>query len=179
MGKVKINPGLAAVILVVAFLGGVTTLATVAILLFLFCEVDEKVQKVAVKLLTFIIALTLITLIWNLIYGGVNQVLSLLKGLINTYAEYPASSTVTKVFAPLEFILSVADEVVDILITVAKIAFVFAVLAGKERNGQSYISKKIDEYVNKALGFINNVNGVKTEATAAATPEADSPISNG
>ena len=178
MGKVKINPGLAAVILVASFLGGVATLATVAILLFLFCEVDEKVQKVAVKLLTFIIALTLFTLIWNLIYGGIAEVIGSLKDLINTYADYSTSATVTKVFKPFELALSVTDEVVSILITVAKIAFVFAVLAGKDKESQSFVAKKIDEFVNKALGFINNVNGVRTETTAATT-EADSPISNG
>ena len=178
MGKVKINPGLAAVILVVAFLGGTATLATVAILLFLFCEVDEKVQKVAVRLLTFIIALTLISLIWNTIYDGSHYALNSLSDLITTYTKSDTDITIHKVFKPFELGLSIANEVVSILIIVAKIAFVFAVLAGKERNGQSFISKKIDDFVNKALGFINNVNGVKTEAPQTE-PVGDSPISNG
>lgn len=177
MGKVKINPGLAAVILVVAFLGGVTTMATVAILLFLFCEVDEKVQKVAVKLLTFIIALTLISLIWNVIHEGIYYTLNSLKELITTYTDYEATATAVKIFKPLELALSITDEVISILITVAKIAFVFAVLAGKEKNSQSFIARKIDEFVNKVLGFIGNVNGVQTEAPKTE-PEAN-PISNG
>ena len=76
MGKLKINSGLISLILVACLFMGWTTMLTVAALILIFCEIDDKVKNVFVRVLSFLIAITLFNLLWDLITGAINLVIS-------------------------------------------------------------------------------------------------------
>lgn len=69
--KIKINPGLASIVLVGAFFAGWQTLLTVIVFMFAFCEVDESAKNVAIKVVTFLVGITVVSVLWNILVDGV------------------------------------------------------------------------------------------------------------
>ena len=94
MNKYKINPGLASVILVAAFLAGGATLLTITALIFLFCEIDDRVEKTATRVITFFIGITIVTLGWNLLVQGIGIVTGLITKLFTSIKILTFSKTV-------------------------------------------------------------------------------------
>ena len=82
MNKYKINYGLAAALLIAAFLVGWQTLLIVAALLFIFCEMQERVKNLAVDLVTFGIGLEIVKMFWEVIYKAVNMIPTVIDKLI-------------------------------------------------------------------------------------------------
>ena len=141
INKLKLTPGVASVILLAAFLGGGTTLFTVAIFFLCFCELDEKIHNTMVKIFTFFVGITIVTLGWNIIMSGANLVVGF----------------------------------VSLLILIAKVAFVIGILTNK-KGSSNFVSKKIEEYVNKAIVWVQNftapVQAQQAPAQPAPAPQA-------
>ena len=90
INKLKLSPGVASVILLAAFLGGGTFLFTVAIFFLCFCEVDEKIHNTMVKIFTFFVGLTIVSLGWSVIMSGCNLILDAITKLfvcINNFLD--------------------------------------------------------------------------------------------
>ena len=159
MNKYKINPGLASVILVAAFLAGGATLLTITALIFLFCEIDDRVEKTATRVITFFIGITIVTLGWNLLVQGIGIVTGLITKLftsINGFLDYDEIIHYEKILGPIESIVDVCDEVVTFLISFAKLGFVVALITSKPAK-PNFVTRKIDEFVTKTLNFLNGV----------------------
>ena len=61
MNKLKINNGLAAIILLASLFAGWQTLLLAVILMLIFCEVNDKVRNLMVNVIAFLVGLTLIS----------------------------------------------------------------------------------------------------------------------
>ncbi|MBQ4030242.1 MAG: hypothetical protein II625_00690 [Bacilli bacterium] len=178
MNKIKLTPGVASVILLAAFLGGGTTLFTVAIFFLCFCELDEKIHNTMVKIFTFFVGITIVTLGWNIIMSGCNLVLDAITKLfvsINGFLDPSDVIEYTKFITPIESIIGLADGFVSLLILIAKVAFVIGVLTNK-KGSSNFVSKKIEEYVNKAIVWVQNftapVQAPQAPAQPAPAPQA-------
>lgn len=68
MNKVKINSGLASIILIASLFTGLQSLLLVTVLLFIFTDINDKIQIIAIKVITFYVGITLFSLAWGLIY---------------------------------------------------------------------------------------------------------------
>lgn len=165
MNKIKLNTGLASIMLVASIFAGWQCLLLVTILLFAFCDVEETVKNVAVSVITFYVGYTIVSVGWDVIVAAVNVVINAITKFATTFNNYvdPIDYiSVVKLTAPFEFILSVVDSIVSVLLTIVKLGFVIAILTGKPAK-KNVLSNKIQEYVAKA---VNYVNGMFTQSQA-------------
>lgn len=181
MGKVKVNSGLASVIVLASLFAGWQTLLIVVALLLLFCDMDEKVKGIIVKVVSFYSALALVSLGWGLITDLVDLIIESLDKLIavvNGYLDYANRIDITKLTAyvlnPVSSLVDIADGIISYLLVFAKFAFIIAVLGNKQVK-ENPIIKKINEFVEKVVAFINNIevgNVAQETPTSVATNPA-------
>lgn len=172
MNKIKINTGLASIMIVASIFAGWQTLLLVVLLMFLFCEVEEKVKDVAVKVITFYVGYYIVSLGWDVIVSCGNLLVKVITSFattLNTYLDPVDYLNVVKITAPISFVIDIADGFVSILFVLVRIGFVISVLTGKQKS-QNSLTKKIDEYVAKALNYVNGV------VTATGTPSPVQPV---
>lgn len=171
--KIKINPGLASIILLACVFVGWETLLTVVVLMFAFCEVDESAKNVAVKVATFLVGLTVVTIGWDILVDSVGVLIdgvNLVLQFINQFLDPVDAIELTNIESTIRTVVGYADKVVGLLLRVAEIAFVVAMLTGKPGK-ENFVTKKVNEYVNSALNF---VSGKPVEAAPA--PAAPAPV---
>ena len=91
MNKVKVSTGVASALLVASLFAGIGTTLTIAVLLLLFCDVEDF-KKVLVRVLSFSVAMIILTTGWNLIvelYSVFLTIIDSLVQLINSYLTKP------------------------------------------------------------------------------------------
>lgn len=155
--KIKLNTGLASIILVASLFAGWQTLLIVTILMFVFCDVEDRVKQVATAVITFYIGYYIVLTGWNIISAVVEAAIGAVQGLmttINTYLDPTDLIAYTKVLAPINYIWGIIVDVVDILFNLVKLGFVIGVLTGRPGSNNP-LSAKINEYVNKAINYVN------------------------
>ena len=162
MNKLKINNSLAAIILVAALFAGWQTMLLVVLLMLIFCELDDKIKNLATTVVAFLVGLTLISILWALIYDGVNLLLDSVDTIVKVLNAYLSSGNKidiaglqVKFIDPVKQLLGVGDSFVDFLIAFTKFGFVISILTGAAMKNNAF-TRKVNEYINKALGFINN-----------------------
>ena len=173
MGKVKINNNLAALMLVASIFGGWECLLLVTLLMFIFCEVDDKIQNVAIRVITFYVAYTIVSMGWSVIYSGVSTAEGAITNIvatINTYLDPAEAIETTKLIVPIKNILAIADSVMDLLFLIVKLGFVVSVFTFKPASTNP-LTTKINEYVNKVLNYINGNVNVQAAAPASTTQQ--------
>ncbi len=159
MNKIKLNTGLASIMIVASIFAGWQTLLLVVLLMFIFCEVEERVKDVAVKVITFYVGYYIVSLGWDVIVSAANLVSRSIISFVNTFNSYvdPVDYLVaSKITSPINLVIDVASGVVSIMFVLVRIGFVISVLTGKTKS-QNSLSKKIDEYVSKALNYVNGI----------------------
>jgi len=164
MSKVKLNSGLAAIILLASLFSGWQTLLIVTALMFIFCDIDDKVKNVAIKVITFYVGLYLVSLCWDLINDGVDFIISAVGNLVSTincYLDYDKLIDISKLntylFNPISYIMKILDGAVSWLIIFAKVTFIICVLSNKQMK-ENVIVKKINEFVTKAVNYVQSFN---------------------
>lgn len=173
MTKVKMNSGLACAMLVASIFAGWEALLLVTLLMFIFVEIDEKIQNVAIRVITFYVGYTIVSMGWNLIYSCVDVVVDAIKNvvtIINTYVDPVDYVDASKIIVPVTSILSVIDSCVSVLLLLARLGFVVSVFTFKPSK-TTPLSTKINEYVNKVLNYINGNINVQAAPTAGQTQQ--------
>lgn len=168
MNKVKINSGLASIMIVASIFAGWQTLLLVVLLMFLFCDVEDKVKDVAIRVITFYVGYYIVSLGWDVIVSCANLALRAINSFVTTFNSYvdPVDYLIaTKITAPISLVIDIASGVVSIMFTLVRIGFVISVLTNKPAS-QNTLVKKINEYVAKALNYVNSVV-VNSQATNA------------
>ena len=167
MSKMKINTGLASIILVASLFAGWQTVLLIAILMLLFCEINENVKSVMTKVLSFLVAITLISLGWSILSDGVDLIFSIITrfvGIINSYLDFTKQISFIKFnnyFAtPLTSLISIVGSIISFLITASKFIFIFVILTNKKFK-ENFISKKVNLVINKVTDYINDLNEKK------------------
>ena len=162
MGKLKINSGLLSLVLVAGLFTGWGTMLTVTVLILIFCEIDEKVKNILVRVLSFFAAITLFGLLWDLITGGISLGINSIKefiGVINSYLEYDKLISLGKldsyVFVPVQGIVRIADSVIGYIIMFVEFNFIVSLFLNKPGK-PNFIISKIEGYVNSVINFINS-----------------------
>lgn len=164
MSKIKINPGLASIILVACIFSGWSTLLTVSVLMLLFCEIDEKVKSVMTKVISFLVAVTLISLGWSILSDGVDLIFSIITrfvAIINSYLDFTNQISLVKFnsyfVTPLTTLISIVGSIISFLVTASKFIFIFVILTNKKFK-ENFISKKINLVINKVIEYVNGLN---------------------
>jgi len=175
INKIKLNPGVASIILVAAFLLGGTSLFTVSVFFLCFCEIDDKIQNTFVRVFTFFVGLTIVTIGWDLIVSGLNLIVGFADTVfvtINGFLDPADVIDYAKFITPITSFIGLADKFIALLIGLAKVAFVVAILTNK-KGSSNFVSKKIEEYVSKAIAWVQNLTApVAPTQAAPAQPVA-------
>lgn len=179
MNKVKISSGLASVLLLACLFAGWQTMLLVALLMFVFCEVEDKVKGVAVKVISFYIAIVLFSSAWDLlnsgydvVYGAITDLVSLINNWFN--ATLDLSGLYQYFLTPVNNILGIADSIVSYLITAIKFFFIISVLGNKPMANIPLV-KFVNGYVAKVITYINSID-VPVQAAPAAPVAPQAPI---
>lgn len=179
MNKYKINYGLAAALLIAAFLVGWQTLLIVAALLFIFCEMQERVKNLAVDLVTFGIGLEIVKMFWEVIYKAVNMiptVIDKLIGIINSYLDFSSQINIDKFklyfLHPVTEVFSIANDVFSVLVILATVTYITSLLLGRKKD-TFFIGKYISQYVNKVLAYISSFNAGTSDSSYVAPVQSN------
>lgn len=179
MTRVKVNPGLAAVMVVASMFAGWQTLLIVSVLLLLFCELEEKVKTIMVRVITFTAGLALFTMCWNLIVDGVgvgtkslSSVFDFINSFLSIENKIDTSSLQSHLINPINIVIGVADNIVSFLITLVKFGFIVMVLTGKQAK-KNFVSDKINGYVTKFVNYVNNTDSANTTNNGNTTNYTD------
>lgn len=164
MGKVKINNNIAALLIVVSIFAGFETLLIVTVLMAIFCDMNDKVKPLVIKVVSFMAGIALLSLGWNLISKGINLVFDLFENIvkiINSYLSYSNQIKLTdfnsKFADPIKTVVSSIGLVISYLITLSKFGFIVAVISGKAMKETAW-TKKVEKFVSKFVNFSNSYN---------------------
>lgn len=170
--KIKINSGLASIILLTCLFSGWETLLIVTVLMLLFCETDKKVKDIVIKVISFYAAISLMTWGWNLINQGITLIINSLESIIEVFNIYFGSKVLININAiqdyfgdPVIKLLEIVDAIIKYLLFFAKFSFIIAVLGNKELK-ENIIVKKINDYVTKIVNFINTFDYASQQQTS-------------
>ncbi len=175
MNRVKVNTGLASIILVASIFAGWQGMLLAMLLLFAFCDVDDAVKNVAVTVITFYVGYTIVSVGWDIIVAVINAIVNVVEGFaktFNTYVDPVDYISVIKLVTPVDYIVGILDDIVSIMLTIAKITFVIAILTGKPAK-KNALSEKIQEYVNKAINYVSGNVGNRP------APQEQAPVNTG
>lgn len=162
MSKVKLNSGLVAAIALATLFASWEFALIALVLVLVFIELDEKVKAIITKVITFTVGILLFTMLWKLIVNGVDVLFNSITGLLdvlNGYLDDPISYAKLNQYLiyPIKGIVSIADNIVNYLITFTKFGFIIAVLTNKGLK-ENFVVAKINEKVNSVVNFINNTD---------------------
>ena len=162
MSKVKLNSGLVAAIALATLFASWEFALIALVLVLVFIELDEKVKTIITKVITFTVGLLLFTMLWKLIVNGVDVLFNSITGLLdvlNGYLDDPISYAKLNQYLiyPIKGIVSIADNIVNYLITFTKFGFIIAVLTNKGLK-ENFVVAKINEKVTSVVNFINNTD---------------------
>lgn len=179
MGKVKINNNLAALMLVASIFAGWGTLMIVTILMIIFCDLNDKIKPLIIKVVSFMAGITLILLGWDLVSNGIDLIFKLFNNIIsiiNSYLSYSNKIDLVefqgKFVVPVTTVVASIGSIIKYLVTFSKFGFIIAIISGKAMKENTW-TKKVNQYVSKFTNFANsfdesvNVNANKVENVSA------------
>ncbi|MCI7084189.1 MAG: hypothetical protein MR938_05835 [Tenericutes bacterium] len=179
MGKVKINNNLAALMLVASIFAGWGTLMIVTILMIIFCDLNDKIKPLIIKVVSFMAGITLILLGWDLVSNGIDLIFKLFNNIIsiiNSYLSYSNKIDLVefqgKFVVPVTTVVASIGSIIKYLVTFSKFGFIIAIISGKAMKENAW-TKKVNQYVSKFTNFANsfdesvNVNANKVENVSA------------
>ena len=179
MGKVKINNNLAALMLVASIFAGWGTLMIVTILMIVFCDLNDKIKPLIIKVVSFMAGITLILLGWDLVSNGIDLIFKLFNNIIsiiNSYLSYSNKIDLVefqgKFVVPVTTVVASIGSIIKYLVTFSKFGFIIAIISGKAMKENAW-TKKVNQYVSKFTNFANsfdesvNVNANKVENVSA------------
>ena len=179
MGKVKINNNLATLMLVASIFAGWGTLMIVTILMIIFCDLNDKIKPLIIKVVSFMAGITLILLGWDLVSNGIDLIFKLFNNIIsiiNSYLSYSNKIDLVefegKFVVPVTTVVASIGSIIKYLVTFSKFGFIIAVISGKAMKENAW-TKKVNQYVSKFTNFANsfdesvNVNANNVETVSA------------
>jgi hypothetical protein len=160
MNKLKLNTGLASIVLLCSMITGWSTLLTIVVLMLIFCEITDSVKQVMVKVITFYFGITLFNTFWTLIVDGVNLGISSFNDIIsilNGYLNEPISVLKLELYLlnPISKVITLLDNIVSYLLVFIKFSFIISVLTNKNMK-DNFVLSKINEFVNKIINYVNS-----------------------
>ncbi len=161
MNKIKINSGLASVLIVASFFVGWQALLLVVLFILLFCELNDTIKGVMIKILSFFIGLSLFQMAWNLIVNAYPVVVDTINNfveVINCYVDDPISlgNLQAYLLEPIQIILNTADSIVGYVIVLVKFMFVISLLGNKVMK-ENFITKFVNKFIDKVINFVNGL----------------------
>ena len=174
MSKVKVNTGLAGIILLTCLFSGWETLLLVVILMLLFCKVDDKLKNLIIKIIAFYTAFTIVTTAWSLIVEGIQVVISSFDNIVETINSFLSinnridfSKLDSYVLSPISRVVGIADNILEYLFLLIKFTFIISTIQNKNLKDNA-ITRKINEFITKVVNYINSIDLGTNNATANA-----------
>ena len=165
--------------LVASIFAGWGTLMIVTILMIVFCDLNDKIKPLIIKVVSFMAGITLILLGWDLVSNGIDLIFKLFNNIIsiiNSYLSYSNKIDLVefqgKFVVPVTTVVASIGSIIKYLVTFSKFGFIIAIISGKAMKENAW-TKKVNQYVSKFTNFANsfdesvNVNANKVENVSA------------
>lgn len=179
MGKVKINSNLAALMLVASIFAGWGTLMIVTILMIIFCDLNDKIKPLIIKVVSFMAGISLILLGWDLVSNGIDLIFKLFNNIIsiiNSYLSYSSKIDLvefeSKFVFPVTTVVASIGSIIKYLVTFSKFGFIVAVISGKAMKENAW-TKKVNQYISKFTNFASSFNENTNVNTAETVVNAN------
>ena len=162
MNKYKINNTIAAILLIASFFVSWQSLLLVIVLLFAFCEIDERINNLTINIVSFTIGIKLIELAWDVIYKTYELIPTVINKLVNVVNHYLSEPIYLGKFQayvldPIGELFSIGNDVVSLLIVVATFFFITSLLFAKNKK-IPIIGNFLAKYIGSVLNFIAQFN---------------------
>lgn len=164
MGKIKINPNFASLMILVSLFAGWTYLVWVLLFVFLLMEDNEFIKKMAISVVALLAACMLVEYGWDLIEGLIYFVKDAIYGIFDIIL------VIDKTFKTPEFIITIFENIIPIitkiigslislLILFTKLSFILNTLANKQnKNFMGPVNKYLELVTKFVLEKIDDNN---------------------
>lgn len=172
MGKIKINPNFASLMILVSLFAGWTYLVWVLLFVFLLMEDNEFIKKMAISVVALLAACMLVEYGWDLIEGLIYFVKDAIYGIFDIIL------VIDKTVKTPEFIITIFENIIPIitkiigslislLILFTKLSFILNTLANKQnKNFMGPVNKYLELVTKFVLEKIdgNNIHSQSNNA---------------
>ncbi len=156
MKKLKVNENVLALAMFASLFAGWQAMVIVLLFIWAFCEAGNSLQKLTVKVVSVFGAIAVVTLGWSLIVQAVDASMGGLNKFFQMLVSWGVDSSLVLnankyAFTPIELLMSILESVLNLLLLIVKVKFIFSVLANKNYAGiwpVKGIATKIEEFAN-------------------------------
>ena len=151
MNKVKVSTGVASGLLLASLFAGIGSTLIIAVLLLIFCEVEDF-KKVLIRVLSFSVAIVILTTGWSLfvdLYGLFLTIVDSFVQFIDSFLKTPLDvSGLYKYFlTPVKILINMIDSIFDYVVAIIKLGFVIVLLKKKDVK-ETFLSKMVSNFIN-------------------------------
>lgn len=158
MLKIKKQNGLISIIILSSiFFNYLPIIICLAILI--FCEIDEKLNNILTRILSFYITYLIIYFSWNLIIIGINTLNDFILNTINfisTLIDINILKEInyeSNIYIQIKQLSNIINNIIIMVLEILKITYVINIL-----NNKLPKNKFINNQINKKINFINSLN---------------------
>ena len=140
MKKLKVNENILALLMFITMFAGWQYMIIVVGFIWAFCEAGNSLQKLTVKVVSVFGAIAIVSLMWSLIVQGVDATMGGLNKFFQMLVSWGVDANLVTnanryAFTPIELLLSIFESVLNLLLLIVKVRFIFSVITNKNYNG--------------------------------------------
>ena len=140
MKKLKVNENILALLMFITMFAGWQYMIIVVGFIWAFCEAGNSLQKLTVKVVSVFGAIAIVSLVWSLILQGVDATMGGLNRFFQMLVSWGVDATLVTnanryAFQPIDLLLGILESVLNLLLLIVKVRFIFSVLANRNYNG--------------------------------------------
>ncbi len=156
MKKLKVNENILALAMFASLFAGWQVMVVVLLFVWAFCEAGNSLQKLTVKTISVFGAIAVVSLCWSLIVQGVDATMGGLNKFFQMLVSWGVDGSLVLnankyAFTPIELLISIFESILNLILLIVKVRFIFSILTNKNYNGiwpVRKIAEKIEEFAN-------------------------------
>lgn len=171
MKKLKVNENILALILLISFFLGSLPLVITLIFIWAFCDINDTLKDLSIKVGVVLAAISILELGWQLIEATKDLFFGSLQVLFQQLVAWGVDSDLTintnmYLFNPIDNIFRIASYFITFVIILVKLRFVLAVVKNEEMKGALW---PLQLLINKVNAFARNNFYEENKAPKAAS----------
>ena len=156
MKKLKVNENILALMMFISMFAGWQYMLIVLGFIWAFCEAGNSLQRLTVKVVSVFGGIAIVSLIWSLIIQGADATLGGLNKFFQMLVSWGVDANLVTnankyAFQPIDLILSIFESILNLLLLIVKVKFIFSVLGNRTYTGfwpVKGIAEKIENFAN-------------------------------
>jgi ribosomal protein S27AE len=156
MKKLKVNENILALLMFISMFAGWQYMIIVLGFIWAFCEAGNSLQKLTVKVVSVFGGIAIVSLVWSLVVQGIDATMGGLNRFFQMLVSWGVDGNLVVnanryAFQPINLLVEIFESVLNLLLLIVKVKFIFCVLANKNYTGfwpVKGIAEKIENFAN-------------------------------